>query len=87
MEAEQIKRTILVEVGPHECVTCQRCATTFARVHPACPSCSQEFRVQSENERMREVAEDLIHLLEGAQMHALARGYRAKLPPADEAKP
>lgn len=56
----EIKRTILVEVGPHECVTCQRCATTFAAVHPACPSCSQEFRLRADNERLREAAQQAL---------------------------
>ena len=46
--ATEIQRTVLVRVGEHECVTCERCATTFAVVHPACPSCSQEFRLRQE---------------------------------------
>ena len=29
----------LVNVGEYECVTCTRCATTFAIVHPTCPRC------------------------------------------------
>lgn len=29
----------LIPVGKHECVTCRRCATTFAAVHPECPAC------------------------------------------------
>src|SRR5215471_10407359 len=29
-----------IPVGKHECVTCLRCATTYAAVHPACPRCS-----------------------------------------------
>jgi len=49
----EIQRTILVKVGSHECVTCQRCATTFAAVHPACPSCSQEFRFRADNDWLR----------------------------------
>ncbi len=42
IEHEEARR--LVAVGEHECVTCHRCACTFARVHPACPRCSQEAR-------------------------------------------
>lgn len=34
----------LIAVGTHECVTCPRCACTFAAVHPACPRCSEESR-------------------------------------------
>lgn len=34
----------LVAVGMHACVTCTRCSTTFAAVHPACPRCSARSR-------------------------------------------
>jgi hypothetical protein len=33
-----------IDVGEHECVTCPRCATTYAKVHPACPRCSSAAR-------------------------------------------
>jgi len=35
----------LLDVGEHECVTCPRCACTFAKVHPACPRCSVEAQL------------------------------------------
>ncbi len=52
----------LVAVGEHECVTCHRCACTFARVHPACPRCSQEARglvalAKAEQERDAAIAD------------------------------
>ena len=36
----------LIAVGLHECVTCLRCATTFAAVHPACPYCSAREEIE-----------------------------------------
>lgn len=29
----------------HACVTCTRCSTTFAAVHPACPACAARERL------------------------------------------
>jgi hypothetical protein len=54
MRDKVISTTVLMRVGKHECVTCQRCACTFAAVHPACPRCSEEFRKRAEVERLRE---------------------------------
>lgn len=34
----------MIPVGEHDCVTCPRCACTFASVHPACPRCSEANR-------------------------------------------
>lgn len=45
----------LIPVGSHECVTCERCATTFAAVHPACPSCVQR--------QARQDAEKVLHAI------------------------
>jgi hypothetical protein len=47
--------TKTVDVGMHECVTCTRCATTYARVHPACPSCSMETRLGTLGELLDEI--------------------------------
>lgn len=35
----------LISVGLHECVTCLKCACTFAAVHPACPRCAEQHRM------------------------------------------
>lgn len=48
----------LVHVGERECVTCTRCATTFAAVHPACPYCSADRRRNNEIERLRDALRD-----------------------------
>jgi hypothetical protein len=56
------KTPSLIDVGEHECVTCTRCATTFAKVHPACPECT----AQDEIERLREAYDDEGHKLRGA---------------------
>jgi hypothetical protein len=48
-------------VGRHECVTCRRCACTFAAVHPACPRCSERHRSAGEIDRLTQ----LLHNVEG----------------------
>lgn len=47
----------LLPVGEHECVTCRRCACTFAVVHPACPRCSTEERAAQQLEQADSLAE------------------------------
>ena len=88
MSDEATKRTILIEVGEHQCLTCTRCSTTFARVHPACPSCSQEFRARAENERLRKVVESIpLPSTDDAGVYFdLYERAQTALVPADEAK-
>lgn len=49
-------------VGMHECVTCSRCACTYAAVHPACPRCSESDRLEADLARTRLDLEERIRV-------------------------
>ena len=42
----------LLPIGEHECVTCTRCALSFAAAHPACPRCAQAWRGEQDLARL-----------------------------------
>lgn len=70
--------TELVAVGKHECVTCMRCACTFAAVHPACPSCAATTRDRFDSRRT-ELLGHLEYLLEYGHLDDTGKRHVAEV--------